>query len=171
MKQCTTCKVEKSLEAFYKTSRTGAPSSKCKDCIKAYQAKRRQEDPERERARSRESRRKRIESGEQYENSRWYSIKYRYGISEGKYQSLLSQQNGACAICMRVPNADEWLVVDHDHKCCRGRSKGCGECVRGLLCSPCNKALGNMEDDVERFISAATYLMKDANVLEMINHG
>jgi len=66
----------------------------------------------------------------------------KYGISETKLQDILNKQRGLCCIC----NADfgdnlsngngRQYHIDHDHK--TGK-------VRGLLCGPCNMALGHIE--------------------------
>lgn len=81
-----------------------------------------------------------------------------YGISLEVYQKLLVQQLGLCAICS-IPSGSERsnnngyksLSVDHDHK--TGH-------VRGLLCSRCNKALGDLMDDPVLLRRAADYLEK-----------
>jgi hypothetical protein len=49
------------------------------------------------------------------------------------------------------------LAVDHDHACCPGGSS-CGKCVRGLLCSTCNSALGLLGEDTGTLHRAAGYL-------------
>jgi Recombination endonuclease VII. len=49
------------------------------------------------------------------------------------------------------------LCVDHDHKCC-STGPSCGKCVRGFLCTHCNKGIGHMSDDAEKLRRAANYL-------------
>lgn len=83
----------------------------------------------------------------------------RYGISGARYDELLAVQRGGCAICGGVNESGRLLAVDHDHACCPG-DKACGGCVRGLLCSNCNMAIGLLRDDVDRFEAAITYLKR-----------
>lgn len=81
-----------------------------------------------------------------------------YGISEQEYLDVKTYQGGKCAICQRATGATKNLAVDHDHRHCAGR-KGCRDCVRGLLCSSCNKGvLGHLRDDVEALQRAIDYL-------------
>ena len=58
-------------------------------------------------------------------------------------------QGGRCAICLRRRR----LAVDHDHRHCPGQ-EGCPTCVRGLLCFPCNGALGELggDDNIPRLL-------------------
>lgn len=59
-------------------------------------------------------------------------------------------QRWQCAICGRKAYpAGSRLVPDHNH--------ATGE-VRGLLCQPCNSALGLMGEKAERLLAAARYL-------------
>jgi hypothetical protein len=69
----------------------------------------------------------------------------KYGLGIHDYDVLRQRQDNRCAICQR----ERSLVVDHDHV--TGK-------VRGLLCDPCNWALGHMEDDRERLRRAIEYL-------------
>lgn len=61
-------------------------------------------------------------------------------------------------------NRTERLSIDHDHSCCpssfetRGRKVSCGGCVRGLLCSTCNTALGLLQESPERIRGLLSYL-------------
>lgn len=65
--------------------------------------------------------------------------------------AMFEEQNGLCAICKQPERiqkrGDEIarLSVDHDHRCCPQRGRSCGKCVRRLLCSLCNHAIGIIE--------------------------
>ena len=69
-----------------------------------------------------------------------YNLERVYNLDERRYNKMLTEQNGVCGICKKSGK----LVVDHDHKCCPGKSS-CGECVRGLLCNNCNTRIGWLE--------------------------
>jgi hypothetical protein len=71
-------------------------------------------------------------------------------------------QNGGCFICIRAKGVRRKLSVDHDHEQARRdgheHDKGCTNCIRGLLCQPCNKMLAHVRDEAEAFERAADYL-------------
>lgn len=73
----------------------------------------------------------------------------RYGLTSADFESLAASQDGRCAACGVAPATRQRLVVDHDHK--TGR-------VRGLLCQPCNLALGHSAEDLGRLRSLIEYL-------------
>lgn len=84
--------------------------------------------------------------------SRKYMLKWTYGLSEEQYQLLLASQGYRCAVCRSLTPQNKrtnFFTVDHDHK--TGR-------VRGLLCTKCNTALGNVDDDIKILQAAITYL-------------
>jgi len=81
----------------------------------------------------------------------WWQIKH--GISGGRIRSIIAQQNGRCAMCMR----DRKLVIDHDHKCCES-DYSCGQCIRSLLCHKCNLGIGCLDDDPTLTLIGALYL-------------
>ncbi len=87
--------------------------------------------------------------------NKWYSPEKRlaqvYGLSPQDYDAMLAEQGGVCAICKTRP--DKPLFVDH----CHATGK-----VRGLLCHPCNAALGFMRDDPRLTAAATEYLLKAA---------
>ena len=80
----------------------------------------------------------------------------RYGLSVEQYNAMVESQNGACAICERVPS--DSLQIDHDHSCCSENARSCGECVRGLLCRNCNSMLGYINDDQKVLENGIAYL-------------
>lgn len=77
-----------------------------------------------------------------------WKLQIRYGIDADEYDRLLRSQGGTCAICHQAPQ-DSPLVVDHCHT---------GGQVRGLLCSPCNTAIGLLKDNPSVITRAATYV-------------
>lgn len=84
------------------------------------------------------------------------------GLTIEWYDEMFAKQNGRCAICFHPPTETrngkvKHFNVDHDHKCCE---TGCPKCVRGLLCSNCNRALGKFNDDTIILDNAITYLEK-----------
>jgi hypothetical protein len=76
----------------------------------------------------------------------------RTGVSPAKYAEMLFLQQGVCAICSNECPTGKPLSVDHDHAT---------EEVRGLLCHPCNTAVGLLRDNPELLEAAAAYLRKD----------
>lgn len=85
----------------------------------------------------------------------------RLGVCNVRYEDMLVQQRGVCAICKGVLNSSRYtkLAVDHDHK--TGR-------VRGLLCTNCNTAVGLMKDSPGRLRAAANYLADTKSDVEDI---
>ena len=79
----------------------------------------------------------------------------RYGLSAESFEDLLRRQGGGCAIC-QTTESNRW-AVDHDHACCDGEVT-CGKCVRGILCFPCNQALGLLKDSAENLSRALAYI-------------
>jgi hypothetical protein len=84
--------------------------------------------------------------------SRRAQLKALYGLTEEAYCAMLLAQGGSCAICGTDDpggNGAPSMHVDHCHR--TGR-------VRGLLCSRCNLAIGNLEDSPDLLRIAADYL-------------
>lgn len=85
----------------------------------------------------------------------------RYKLTEASLADLLSAQGDACAICgSKDPKSGKGWNIDHDHNCCPGVTS-CGQCVRGVLCAPCNMQLGKVEaflrnpDPIKRYLGVA----------------
>ena len=77
-----------------------------------------------------------------------------YGIGYGLVALMTYERQGRCDCCGRVPKKGG-LVIDHDHKAPRG-PRG----VRGLLCGPCNRAIGTLGDDAAGLYQAYNYLAR-----------
>jgi hypothetical protein len=81
-------------------------------------------------------------------------VQEKYGMKPEEFLAMCVAQNGGCAICgesaVSARNGRaKYLCVDHCHE--TGK-------VRGLLCGPCNLAIGNMRDNPALLRLAASYL-------------
>lgn len=132
MKVCRKCKEEKPLEAFSKKRKGLQP--KCKICAAQ-------------------------ETREWYSNNKVKAkdtrLKINYGISHERFEEMLEEQNGCCAICGKNLLLGRYKAdiacVDHNHS--SGK-------VRGLLCNSCNRGLGYFFDNPEFLEKAIIYLEK-----------
>jgi hypothetical protein len=80
-----------------------------------------------------------------------------YGLTQEAFDALLVAQGYACAMGGEPFTEASVICVDHDHACCPDSMKSCGKCVRGLLCSGCNRALGIVErkgEQAQRYLDA-----------------
>ena len=140
--------------------------NECKDCFRQIARARYRKDPRRV-----------IETVQQWrrdnpERVKAYQAEYRmrperrramrdlyyrrtYGISADEFDSLLDEQNGACAICRARPDREASMHVDHDHE---------SGAVRGLLCLSCNQGLGQFRDDSMLLLRAIVYLRQRAGL-------
>lgn len=145
------------LSEFYVWN--GRHITQCCDCKKAYQKRRRNKLGDVGRARRRASYRKNYER-----TTRPYKLRINFGLSETEYEQILADQHEKCAICGRTTSEINHLTrngsktkrlsVDHDHTT--------GQ-VRGLLCSNCNKGLGNFQDNPALLAVALEYLQRAAS--------
>lgn len=160
MKRCKVCKETKSTTDFYRAAGTrDGYRLECKACNLAGRAakyrdnprpaieratKWQRENPERLQAKQREY----AETGKKKISDRKSHLKRKYGLTLEAFDALLASQGGGCGICGR-PDADN---VDHDHET---------GAVRGILCFPCNVAIGLFHESEDRLLAAAAYLAKD----------
>lgn len=88
----------------------------------------------------------------------------RYGLTRNDVERMLDEQGHKCPICARKFLSFQDLVVDHSHACCDwyGGRKRCGNCTRGLICTPCNVKVLAVLEDSELVASANRYLRKYA---------
>lgn len=73
-------------------------------------------------------------------------LKTRYNLTLNEVEEMKAAQHNLCAICLKEPN--NWHI-DHDHLTNK---------VRGLLCGPCNMALGLFKDNIDNMQKAIEYL-------------
>jgi len=129
---CTTCKIDKDAEKFNKASaRKSGRQTRCKTCCHEYYVG----------------------------GYRQITILKVYNLTPEQWETLFQSQDRCCLICKRGEDIVDRWCVDHNHLCCPGRIS-CGKCVRGILCLPCNRAIGLLGDDVQRVSNAVEYLKK-----------
>jgi hypothetical protein len=93
--------------------------------------------------------------------SKQRSLLSTFRINQADYTWLESKQGGRCALCKEPESKPGTrLAVDHDHAapCGCGPRRGCKSCIRGLLCSVCNRLLGLVERRPLLRVKFADYL-------------
>lgn len=135
-KTCHSCCEIKGLQEFRDDlrSRDGYAYA-CRPCQAADKRNRRQANPEAVRA---------VENAHYMRTKDLHAdqkFRLKYGITKAERDEMEQRQQGLCASCEKPPMGQghtDKLFVDHCHT--TGR-------VRGLLCHPCNVALGLLRDD------------------------
>lgn len=95
-----------------------------------------------------------------YESHRKRHLKKWFNMSPEDYHTLLDDQGGGCAVCGKTEEQNgKALSVDHDRACCPSL-QSCGKCVRGILCTTCNKAIGHLGDTSTSVQLAVDYLVR-----------
>lgn len=173
MKQCSKCKLSKPYDKFNKGT-NGGYASYCRECQKEYYLQRSEGRNRHQKGKTRTCKickvEKPISSFRRMGRSKYRHsycrdcathhaharmVKNKYGISADDYAQMLYNQGNVCAICKQSDT--KRLSVDHDHACCSGDTS-CGKCIRGLLCSRCNRTLGMVKDDVSILKNMIEYL-------------
>jgi hypothetical protein len=143
LKRCAGCAQTKPVAEFYKASaqRDGL-NSRCKPCVNEYNRAHAELNKE---ASNRWSR----------ERSRRAWAKRYLGFERVQYEAALARADGRCEICGRLESTKSrngtvyTLAFDHDHV--SGK-------FRGMLCRPCNTALGCANEDPALLRKLADYL-------------
>jgi hypothetical protein len=88
-------------------------------------------------------------SPKEKQSQRAAHLKKKFGISTEEYEALLVTQNGVCAVCRNSCPSGRRLAIDHCHV--TGK-------IRGLLCTPCNTAIGLAKEDTLRLRALIDYI-------------
>ena len=88
----------------------------------------------------------------------------RYKLTAAQYADLLNTQGNRCAICLRLFEDGERKDVDHDHSCCPGELS-CGACVRGIVHTACNRAIGLLGESEDALESALRYFRRHKRMM------
>lgn len=148
-KVCSRCRESKPLDEFYKHPKgSHGRQSICKVCQNKASTEWAQNNAERTREIHHQYL-ERLGPEGRAERNRRANYKAAYGITIEEYDRLLTEQGDACAICREPCPSGRRLAVDHDHET---------GAVRGLLCGPCNIAIGLMRDSLELLDAAMGYL-------------
>lgn len=138
-KFCRKCEIWLPLHQFYEDKRPGREGKRYSPCKTCRYVKIKQN--------YNANRKKRLAYARNY----W--LQDQYGLTSEQYEELWRRQEGRCALCGTHDDVlDKRLFVDH----CHDTGK-----IRGLLCPPCNSALGVLGDTPEAFERVLIYLRKE----------
>lgn len=159
-KFCPSCQTYLPRPSFHRSHnvrRVDGLSTQCKACKMRYMAEYQRRPHVAQRLRDAFKRKLARQREADPELLKDLALKAAFGMEPGEYARMLAAQGGKCAICGTPPPPNKRLCVDHCHQTAQatGTKKGS---VRGLLCSPCNRAIGALRDDPVLLRKAATYL-------------
>lgn len=81
------------------------------------------------------------------------NISIKFGMDLLEYNKMFEKQRGCCAICGDHQSVlKHKLHIDHNHNNMK---------IRGLLCRPCNTAIGLLKDNTEVIREALNYVTND----------
>ena len=150
MKRCTICKTMKPLQDFHRSNKhSDGRQYRCKPCHNESQKIYNRANPEK----NKEFKRKQYKRNPDLYRDR--QLIMNFGITRDDYNKMHEKQKGLCAICgnpetsIHQSGKIRQLAVDHCHK--TGK-------VRGLLCGNCNKGIGNLQENPEIILQAASYV-------------
>lgn len=147
--RCSKCFSEKSSSMFEPDKRKkNGFHSHCKLCRSKYRKALYHSDPEKQKAYSAAWKIRNRERARAIARSS--HLRVNFGMSVSDYEALYKSQHGRCVICSAHGSMWNGLVVDHNHFT---------GAVRGLLCHPCNKGIGQMRDDPVIVAAALKYLV------------
>jgi hypothetical protein len=170
MKQCSKCKLSLPYNKFSKGTNPGGYASYCKECAHKYYSDRYERKTKKMKVTFTHKQCRLCEELLELNMYASYNKTYckkcssylghkrvleRYHLTTDQYVDMLKAQDYKCAICKK--ETDSRLQVDHDHDCCPGQYT-CGNCIRGLLCSHCNRTLGMAFDSIENLENMISYL-------------
>jgi hypothetical protein len=175
MKTCTKCGILKNFSEFHKYGKSlDGYKHHCKNCVREFDQIR--NDGKRVLPKKEKDGLKHCRNCNQYlDPSKFWGSQTTYckecrhyigrahnlkkkNLTVEQYMDMSNRQNHVCMICKK-PDPDKRLSIDHNHSCCPGITS-CGKCIRGLLCSKCNKTLGMVNDDVSILQDMIDYLQK-----------
>jgi len=135
-KICSSCRQEFPLSGFdqNRAQRDGL-HNQCRTCAAAARKK---------------SQLKDLPRWREYQKS--WNRKARYGLTDEEFARMTVKAGGRCEVCGDEPR-EPFMRLDIDH--CHASGK-----VRGLLCRPCNTALGAVRDEPKRLLALIKYLEK-----------
>lgn len=133
---CTKCGETKPRNAFYDQPHSTLPRRPCKACILRYK-----------RALYADKEGDRVSHAQ--------VLREKYNLTSARYEQMLADQNGRCAICGQIETArgrggaPRRLAVDHDHR---------SGVVRQLLCHRCNLVTWAVEENPSLLDQVRAYL-------------
>ena len=87
-----------------------------------------------------------------YERNRDALLRSKYGVGIAEVDQIVARQDGTCGNKGCSTPVTNRSHIDHDHET---------GIVRGVLCQPCNQALGLCKEDRGRLLGLVEYLDQD----------